>query len=63
MLDFHPITLADKPRADEILLKAANMGCEYCFGTLFIWKNVFAVDLAFKGLFSIRPSHRGGAHP
>ncbi len=49
MLDFHPITLADKPMADEILLKAENMGCEYCFGTLFIWKNVYKTQIAFWG--------------
>ncbi|MBQ7101672.1 MAG: DUF2156 domain-containing protein [Clostridia bacterium] len=49
MLDFHPITLADKPRADEILLNAANMGCEYCFGTLFIWRNIYKTQIAFHG--------------
>lgn len=47
MLDFHPITLADKPRADEILLTAPNMGCEYCFGTLFIWRNIYKTQIAF----------------
>lgn len=49
MLDFHPITLADKPRADEILLAAPNMGCEYCFGTLFIWRNIYKTQIAFHG--------------
>lgn len=47
MLDFHPLTLADKPEADRILALADNMGCEYCFGTLFIWKNIYKTQLAF----------------
>lgn len=47
MLDFHPVTIADKPMADEILLNAENMGCEYCFGTLFIWKNIYKTQIAF----------------
>ncbi len=49
MLEFHPITLADKPRADEILLGCENMGCEYCFGTLYIWKNIYKTQIAFHG--------------
>lgn len=49
MLDFHPISLADKPEADRILLAAENNGCEYCFGTLFIWRNVYKTQLAFHG--------------
>ncbi len=47
MLEFHPITLADKSRAENILMATDNMGCEYCFGTLFIWKNVYKTQLAF----------------
>ncbi len=49
MLNFHPITLEDKKAADEILLKAPNKGCEYCFGTLYIWKNIYKTQLAFWG--------------
>ena len=49
MLDFHPITLEDKARAEDILLATDNMGCEYCFGTLFIWKNVYKTQIAFHG--------------
>lgn len=47
MLNFHPITLEDKHQADEILLKTENMGCEYCFGNLYIWKNVYKTQIAF----------------
>ncbi len=49
MLEFHPITLADKSKADKILMSTDNMGCEYCFGTLFIWKNIYKTQLAFHG--------------
>lgn len=49
MLEFHPITLVDKPRAEKILYATDNMGCEYCFGTLYIWRNVYKTKLAFYG--------------
>lgn len=49
MLEFHSITLADKPRADKILLNTSNLGCEYCFGTLYIWRNIYKTKIAFHG--------------
>ena len=49
MLDFHPITLADKPKADRILMSTSNLGCEYCFGTLFVWRNIYKTQIAFHG--------------
>lgn len=49
MLEFHPITLSDKARAEKILFDTDNMGCEYCFGTLFIWKDVYKTQIAFHG--------------
>ena len=49
MLDFHPITLEDKSRAEKIFSVSENIGCEYCFGTLFIWKNVYKTQIAYNG--------------
>ncbi len=47
MLDFHPITLEDKPLADKILLNTESMGYEYCFGNMYIWKNIYKTQIAF----------------
>ena len=49
MLDFHPISMADKSRAEKIFALSDNVGCEYCFGTLFIWKNVYKTQIAYSG--------------
>ncbi len=49
MLEFHPIKMQDKARAEKILFGTANMGCEYCFGTMFIWKDVYKTQIAFHG--------------
>lgn len=57
MLEFHPITLEDKPRADAILFSADNMGCEYSFGTLFVWRKVYKTEIAFWGDMLVAKYH------
>lgn len=49
MLDFHPITLEDKPAADAILMNTANLSCEYAFGNLFIWRHVYRSQISLSG--------------
>ncbi|HBL41068.1 MAG TPA: hypothetical protein DDY98_05670 [Ruminococcaceae bacterium] len=46
MLDFHPITLNDKCAVDSVLLSSENLSCEYAFGTIYIWKNVYQSQIS-----------------
>lgn len=49
MLEFHPITIEDRPRLGEILKSAPDRGCEYTFGNLFIWKDTYDTQVAYSG--------------
>jgi len=37
MIDFRPITLADKPLYERYLLEGSERGCNYSFANLFLW--------------------------
>lgn len=37
MIDFQPLTLAQKPRFDSILRNTGTRGCEYSFANLYMW--------------------------
>lgn len=47
MLEFRELQIEDKKRADEILYKLNYRLCEYCFGDLFIWRNIYNTRIAF----------------
>lgn len=47
MLDFNEPVIADKDRADEILLNSDYRSSDYCFGNLFIWRGRFKLKIAF----------------
>lgn len=48
-LEFRTISLSDKQRIEALLHSAPDRGCEYTFGNLFIWHNVYDTDVAFVG--------------
>ena len=37
MIDFHPITLADKPWVDEIVAAEDSPSADFNFGNIYIW--------------------------
>lgn len=51
MLSFHPIDLACRPKLVEKLYAAPDRGCEYTFGNLYIWKDVYKTKAALQDGF------------
>ena len=39
------IKLADKPKIDFLLSLAPNPGCENCFANLFMWGEVYGLEI------------------
>lgn len=46
MLNFKAIELEDKPWVDELNARSDYRGCEYAFGTIFIWQFVYGTKIA-----------------
>ena len=54
MIHFKPINLSDKPAADRILQNTALLGCEFCFGSLFMWKELYGSSIFIEnGLLTV----------
>ncbi len=55
-LSFRRVELADRERVCALLHNAPDRGCEYTFGNLFIWRDVYDTKLAFTedGLCVVR---------
>lgn len=52
MLDFHFPTLSDKQWVQQALAKSQYYGCEYSFGNIFLWSNVYKTRIArYKDFF------------
>ena len=49
MIEFHPVTLADKAWVRDLTLRSGFRGDEYCFGNLYIWQEVYACRIARLG--------------
>jgi hypothetical protein len=49
MLNFKRVELDDRRRAEEILRAEAGRGCEYTFGNIYIWRDVYNAHIAFTG--------------
>ena len=47
MLQFHEITLSDKPAVDRCAALANDRFCEHCFADIFIWQGNYNTDIAF----------------
>ncbi len=47
MIEFHEIGLDDLERLRPMLLAAPDRGCEYTFGNLYIWKDVYKTSVAY----------------
>ncbi|MEG2233261.1 MAG: phosphatidylglycerol lysyltransferase domain-containing protein [Oscillospiraceae bacterium] len=56
MLEFRKVELSDKERITSLLHSAPDRGCEYTFGNIFIWRDVYGTKVAFTddGLCVIR---------
>ena len=65
MLNFKEIEISDKPWMDNILHNENNLGCEYCFGNLFIWKDYFksVVSKADENIFIFSNKGKGYLYP
>lgn len=53
MLDFHPISLADKERVRPILQRANRQETEYSFSSLYMWGALFGTELAVTTLSGV----------
>ena len=45
MIDFRPLTLADRERCEEYLMDGTEHGCEYSFANLYLWGRQLAAIL------------------
>lgn len=56
MLSFNRIRMADKDRITELFHAEKDRGCEYTFGNVYIWHDVYCTEAAFSddGLCVIR---------
>lgn len=56
MLSFRRITLEDRERIEAIFRGEKDRGCEYTFGNVYIWHDVYCTEVAFSddGLCVIR---------
>lgn len=60
-MDFKQPTLSDKAWVTQIMQTSGKMGCEYCFGNLFLWSPVYGNTIAsYDGLLLARD---GGKTP
>ncbi len=48
MLAFRRVRLDDRKRIAPLLYEAPGRGCEYTFGNLYIWHNVYDTEIAFS---------------
>ena len=61
MLNFHPVTLADRPWVHEILYAANRPGCEYSFANLLFWGNRWG-GVCRYGDFLLKEAHYASSH-
>lgn len=55
MIDWKPITLTDKNWMEPLIKSSDFRGCEYSFGTIFLWRNIFKTKTArFKDRLLVR---------
>lgn len=56
MLSFRRVQLSDKDRMTALLQNERERGCEYTFGNIFIWHDVYCTDVAFTddGMLIVR---------
>lgn len=47
MLDFKKVTLNDKTRVEEYLRKSNYRGCEYTFGNMLLWGDLYNTEICF----------------
>lgn len=58
MIDFKPVTLADREWLAPILTAAPDRGCEYTFGNIYIWSQVSGIAVApFDGGALVKFDH------
>ncbi len=48
MLEFRDISIDDKERIQKIYHNAPDRGCEYTFGNLYIWHDIYETKIAFS---------------
>ena len=61
MLNFQPVTMADRPWIHEILYAAGRPGCEYSFANLLFWGNRWGGVCRF-GDFLLKEAVYGSGH-
>lgn len=61
MLEFKEVATEDQCRLQPMLLKEKNRGCEYTFGNVIIWSQIYATKVAYYGEGAVIRHDRHGA--
>ena len=64
MLDFRRVTIEDKDRITKLFYQEKDRGCEYTFGNVFIWRDIYGTAAAFSddGMCVVRFDKEVGAY-
>ena len=61
MLDFHEISVEDKSRLQPLLRNEKNRDCEYTFGNVILWSEIYGTKVAYLDEAAIIRHERHGA--
>ena len=61
MIDFQPVKLDDKLWVRDLMLRSGFRGGEYCFGNLYLWKDVYGCKIARMNDYFL--AKMGHTHP
>lgn len=56
---FHKLSLSDRAWAEPILRQSGMIGCEFAFGTQFVWQEVYGAEFAHEDGFLVGKSKYG----
>jgi len=51
MLDFRQVSLSDRDWIEPLIRNSGELGCEYSFGNIFMWSDLYATKIAKAGNF------------
>ncbi len=60
-IDFHPVTVADKPLFEYYMLRSEEQNCDFNFANIFCWSSIYHSEIAEAEGFLIIRFDNGGA--
>lgn len=58
-LEFKKAELSDREMVRELLAKSDFRGCEYTFGNIFVWRNIYNIEISFAEGFCFIKNGKG----